>query len=62
MAETIVDLNLNTRTGSETPLPNIRWGSSGRLQQQWEIVAYENRAVVSVDYEWRDVPTEDPAQ
>lgn len=49
------------------PTSHFRWNLGGKLQQMWwrevsEYSTYWKRTLWKPEYEWRDVPTEQPAQ
>jgi len=48
------------------PVVELRWSAAGKLQQKWwrEVGDYSEhwkRMLWTPEYEWRDVPTEQPA-
>lgn len=44
------------------PVVPLRWSVTGNLQQQFKRRVWNSRGVWYDEYEWRDVPIEQPAQ
>lgn len=44
------------------PVVALRWSADGKLQQHWKRRVCNKRGIWYDEFDWRDVPTEQPAQ